>query len=118
MSRSRKITVIAVAVVLMASTPFCWLLGNPDTGQLVGASVQSATGIAALVWALMQSADNPQPGFVVVDTGRARATGGGRASTGVRRPQQVGDVSVRVERTGDATSDGPGSSASTGIDFR
>ncbi|MEU9286509.1 hypothetical protein AB0D57_17755 [Streptomyces sp. NPDC048275] len=118
MSRSRKITVIVVAVVLTASTPFFWLLRNPDTGQLVAASVQGATGIAALVWALMQSpTSNPQPGFVVADTGRAKATGGGRASTGVRRPQEAGNVPIRVKRTGDATSDGPGSSASTGIDF-
>jgi hypothetical protein len=118
MSRSRKITVMVVAVVLTASTPFFWLLGNPDTGQLVAASVQGATGIAALVWALMQSpSPDPQPGFVVADTGRAKATGGGRASTGVRRPQEAGDVPIRVERTGDATSDGPGSSASTGVDF-
>ncbi|MER7403714.1 hypothetical protein ABT373_14795 [Streptomyces sp. NPDC000070] len=109
---------MVVAVVLTASTPFFWLLGNPDTGQLVGASVQGATGIAALVWALMQSpTSNSKPGFVVADTGRAKATGGGRASTGVRGPREAGDVPVRVERTGDAASDGPGSSASTGIDF-
>ncbi|MFF2641779.1 hypothetical protein ACFVUB_18260 [Streptomyces niveus] len=116
MPRSRKITVMVVAVVLTASTPFFWLLDNPDTGQLVAASVQGATGIAALVWALMQSPANPQPGVAAIDTGKAKATGGGRASTGVRRPRDAGSGSVRAERTGDATADGPGSSASTGID--
>ncbi|MFF4291359.1 hypothetical protein ACFY0R_39610 [Streptomyces sp. NPDC001633] len=115
-SRRRKIAVIVVAVVLTVSTPFFWLLDNPDTGQLVAASVQGATGIAALVWALMQSWASPQPGVVVVDTGKAKATGGGRASTGVRRPQ-AGSGPVRAERTGDATVDGPGSSASTGVDY-
>jgi hypothetical protein len=108
---------MVVAVVLTVSTPFFWLLDNPDTGQLVAASVQGATGIAALVWALMQSSANSQPGVAAVDTGKAKATGGGRASTGVRRPQEAGSGPVRAERTGDATADGPGSSASTGVDF-
>ncbi|MEV0695053.1 hypothetical protein [Streptomyces sp. NPDC050388] len=117
MSRSRKITIMVVAGVLTVSTPFFWLLDNPDTGQLVAASVQGATGIAALVWALMQSPATPQPSVAAVDTGNAKATGGGRASTGVRRPQDAGSGPVRAERTGDATADGPGSSASTGVDF-
>ncbi|MFE7111155.1 hypothetical protein ACFU98_32285 [Streptomyces sp. NPDC057575] len=117
MSRSRKITIMVVAGVLTVSTPFFWLLDTPDTGQLVAASVQGATGIAGLVWALMQSAATPQPGVAVVDTGNAEATAGGRASTGVRRPQEAGSGPVRAERTGDATADGPGSSASTGVDF-
>lgn len=68
---------MVVAVVLTVSTPFFWLLDNPDTGQLVAASVQGATGIAALVWALLQSSANPQPGVVAIDTGNARATAGG-----------------------------------------
>ncbi|MFE7128289.1 hypothetical protein [Streptomyces sp. NPDC057617] len=117
MSRRRKITVMVMAGVLTVSTPFFWLLNNPDTGQLVAASVQGATGVAALAWALMQSSANPQPGVATVDTGTAKATGGGRATTGVRRPQGTGSGPVRAERTGDATADGPGSSASTGVDF-
>ncbi|MFE9723828.1 hypothetical protein ACFYQ5_09585 [Streptomyces sp. NPDC005794] len=108
---------MVVAVVLTVSTPFFWLLDNPDTGQLVAASVQGATGIAALAWALMQSSATPQSEIAVVDTGKAKATGGGRASTGVRRPQDAGSGAIRAERTGDATSDGPDSSASTGIDY-
>lgn len=108
---------MVAAVVLTVSTPFFWLLDNPDTGQLVAASVQGATGIAALAWALMQSPTSPQPGAVAIDTGKAKATAGGRASTGVRRPQEAGSGTVRAERTGDATADGPDSSASTGIDF-
>ncbi|MEO3839875.1 hypothetical protein [Streptomyces sp. B22F1] len=115
-SRRWKITVMVVAVVLTVSTPFFWLLDNPDTGQLVAASVQGATGIAGLLWALLQSPPAPQPGVAAVDTGKARATGGGRASTGVRRPG-AGSGPVRVERTGDATAEGPGSSASSGVDL-
>lgn len=117
MSPNGKITVVVVAVLLTASTPFFWLLDNPNSGQLVAASVQGATGIAALVWALLQSSAGPRPGIVVVDSGRAQASGGGSASTGVRGSQTAGSVPVRVERTGDATSDGPGSSASTGVDL-
>ncbi|WP_406380413.1 hypothetical protein [Streptomyces sp. NBC_01618] len=108
---------MVVAVVLTVSTPFFWLLDSPDTGQLVAASVQGATGIAALVWALSQSSATPQPGVAVVDTGKAKATGGGRASTGVRRPHDAGSGVIRVERTGDATAEGPDSSASTGVDY-
>ncbi|MFE4539314.1 hypothetical protein ACFRKB_30340 [Streptomyces scopuliridis] len=120
MSRSRKITVMVVAVVLMASTPFFWLMDNPDTGQMVGASVQGAVGIGALVVALMRSSADPEPpqlGFVVLDTGRATVTDGGQAATGVRGTPEAGNVPFRVERTGDATADGPGSSASTGVDL-
>ncbi|MFE5375678.1 hypothetical protein [Streptomyces mirabilis] len=116
-SRNRKITVLVVAVALTVSTPFFWLLDSPDTGQLVAASVQGATGIAALVWALMQSSASLQPAVAVADTGKAKATGGGRASTGVRGPQDAASGPIRAERTGDATADGPDSSASTGIDF-
>jgi hypothetical protein len=119
-SRRKKFTVMVVAVVLTVSTPFFWLLDNPDTGQLVAASVQGATGIAALVWSLMQSpADPRQPAVVAIDTGKAEASAGGRASTGVRRPQDAGSGNgpVRAERTGEARADGPGSSASTGVDF-
>lgn len=108
---------MVVAVVLTVSTPFFWLLDSPDTGQLVAASIQGVTGIGALVWALMQSSANPQAGIAAVDTGKAKATGGGRASTGVRRPQEAGSGPIRAERTGGATADGPGSSASTGVDY-
>ncbi|MFJ8855453.1 hypothetical protein [Streptomyces sp. NPDC102437] len=117
MSRRRKIMVLVAAVMLSVSTPFFWLLDNPDTGQLVAASVQGATGIAALAWALVPSPAGLQPGAAAVDTGKARATGGGRASSGVRGPQGAGHGPVRAERTGDAIADGPDSSASTGIDF-
>ncbi|MER7178639.1 hypothetical protein ABT404_03970 [Streptomyces hyaluromycini] len=108
---------MVVAVVLTVSTPFFWLLDNPDTGQLVAASIQAATGIAALVWALLQSSVNPHAEATAADTGKAKATGGGRASTGVRSPRNPGRGPIRAERTGDATAEGPDSSASTGIDF-
>lgn len=108
---------MVAALVLTASTPFFWLLDTPDTGQMVAASVQGATGIAALVWALVQSpATAQQAGVVASDTGKAQASGGGQASTGVRRPRDAPSGPVRAERTGDATAEGPDSTASTGVD--
>lgn len=123
MSRGWKITVMVVAAVGVVSTPLLWLLDNPDTGQLVGASVQAATGIAALVWALLQRppapapAPVPGPADLAVNTGNADGTDGGTAHTGVRRPGGAGTGSAKAERTGDATAQGPGSSAGTGIDY-
>ena len=119
MSRGRKITVMVVTVVGIVSTPFFWLLDNPDTGQLVAASVQGATGIVALIWALFQQSPAPTPGArdTAVDTGEAKVTHRGTASTGVRRPHGVGSGSARAERTGDASADGSGSHASTGVDY-
>lgn len=59
-----KLTVIVTAAVGVVSTSLIWLLDSPDTGQLVGASVQTATGIAALLLALLQRppASVPAPG--------------------------------------------------------
>ncbi|MFG2051505.1 hypothetical protein ACGFIW_29245 [Micromonospora sp. NPDC048935] len=49
----------------------------------------------------------------VEDTGAARATGGGQANTGA---DVVGtDRPARVTRSGEATADGPGSVANTGL---
>lgn len=121
MSRIWKIAIIMTAGVGIVSTPLIWLLDNPNTGQLVGASVQAATGIVALVWALVARSPVPSasvgPVDVAVDTGYAEGTSGGAAHTGVRRPGGTGRGSARAERTGDATAQGTGSSASTGVDY-
>ncbi|MGW6823173.1 hypothetical protein [Streptomyces sp. NPDC055005] len=117
MSRGWKTVVVLVALAGIVSTPLLWLLDKPDTGQLVGASVQGATGIAALLWALFHKPDALEPADTAVDTGRAEASGGGTARTGVKRPGDGGGSGVaRAERTGDATATGSGSSASTGVD--
>ncbi|MFE4089074.1 hypothetical protein [Streptomyces sp. YIM B13502] len=120
MSPGWKMTIVVVAAAAIVSTPLLWLLDDPDTGQLVGASVQAATGIAALVWAMFQSSPptpSPRADDVAVDTGKGKSTAGGSTQTGVRRPNGAGNGSAQVERTGDATADGSGSSASTGIDY-
>lgn len=116
MSRGWKTAIVVVASAGIVSTPLFWLLDKPDTGQLVGASVQGATGIAALLWALFQKPADPGPADTAVDTGRAKASGGATARTGVKR-RGAGSGSARAERTGDATATGPGSTASTGVDY-
>ncbi|MCX4393169.1 hypothetical protein OOK39_30430 [Streptomyces sp. NBC_00264] len=90
-----------------------WLLNGPGRGELVGASLQAGTGVAALVWAWLQ----PGRGDSATDTGQAKASGGGSAHTGIRRPGGAGTGMVRVDRTGDAKADGAGSSAGTGVDY-
>ncbi|WP_369253771.1 MULTISPECIES: hypothetical protein [unclassified Streptomyces] len=116
MSQWWKITVIVLAAVGVVSTPVVWLLNNPDRGQLTGASIQAAVGIAALLWALFQSPEN-HTDDTAVRTGQARASRGGRAVTGVRRPKGRGGGSARSGNTGDATATGDGSSAVSGIDY-
>ncbi|QEV22622.1 hypothetical protein CP975_29650 [Streptomyces alboniger] len=104
---------IVIGVACIVATPMVWLLSGPGTGELVGASSQVGTGVAALVWAWLQ----PRQGDSATDTGQARASGGGSAHTGIRRPGGAGTGSARVDRTGDATAGGSGSSAGTGIDY-
>lgn len=119
MSRPWKTPALVVGGVLIISTPFFWLLDNPDTGQLVAACVQCLTGVAALIPALFPSQGTPESGTVdtAISTGKAKATSGGQASTGIRRPRGAGNGSARAEQTGDANADGSGSSANTGVDY-
>ncbi|GGV52420.1 hypothetical protein [Streptomyces spectabilis] len=110
-----KITVIVLALVAIVSTPLAWLRDGPDMGQAVGASVQAAVGVAALVWALFQHparrADDSAEG-----TGQAQAGGGGAALSGIKRPPGS-DRSAVARNTGDATATGAGSTAVSGIDY-
>ncbi|MCX4769882.1 hypothetical protein OG493_09330 [Streptomyces sp. NBC_01285] len=123
MSRTWRITVGVIAALGIASTPVVWLLDGPGAGQFIGATVQAGTGIAAAFWTWRQGRSGPDPvtatplSDTAIDTGEAKATSGGSARTGVRRPRAAGDGTARAVRTGDATADGRGSSASTGIDY-
>ncbi|MCX4501620.1 hypothetical protein ACIA8M_24085 [Streptomyces anulatus] len=119
MPRSWKVPAMVVGGMLIVSTPFFWLLDSPDTGQLVAASVQGLTGVAALIPALLPSPAGPESGTAntVTSTGNAKATAGGKASTGIRRPNGAGSGSAKAEGTGNAVANGPGSSANTGVDY-
>ncbi|MFF9221491.1 hypothetical protein [Streptomyces viridosporus] len=103
------------AVLVIVSTPVFWLFDGPDTGQLVGASLQAATGVGTLVWTWIQPTAEARNR--AVRTGRAEASGGGRAHTGIRRRGAGGSGAARVEQSGDAVARGRGSSAGTGIDY-
>ncbi|WLQ45657.1 hypothetical protein P8A22_38200 (plasmid) [Streptomyces laculatispora] len=113
-SGGRKVVVAVVAVLVVISTPVFWLLDGPDTGQLVGASVQAGTGAGALVWAWFQRTGEVRDS--AVRTGRAEASGGGKAHTGIRRRGADASGAARVEQSGEAVARGRGSSANTGID--
>lgn len=118
LSQGWKITVMVLAVVGVVSTPLVWLLDSPGAGELAGASVQGVVGITALVWAMFQHPGNRSPSDdVAAQTGQARASGGGRAVAGIRRPGGRGGGSARAEHTGNATATGEGSRAVSGIDY-
>ena len=111
-----KTTVIVISVAGIMSTPMIWLLGNPNVGQLAGASIQAAVGIGALILALFQ---NPQsgPDDMATKTGMARAHRGGSANAGIKRPGGRSAGSAKVERSGDVSASDDGSSANSGIDY-
>ncbi|GJF28926.1 hypothetical protein KNE206_16260 [Kitasatospora sp. NE20-6] len=117
MSRALKTVVAALAAAAVLSTPAVWLLDGPGPGQFVGATVQAATGVAALVWAVLQGRPTPAVHDSAEHTGPAVATGGGRASSGVTGPADRGGGSATVRNTGAADSDGPGSRAETGVHY-
>ncbi|MGX2995806.1 hypothetical protein JNUCC64_16210 [Streptomyces sp. JNUCC 64] len=114
MIRWRKAALVAAGAVATVSTPVVWLLGDPDTGQLVGASVQAGAGIAALLAPLLWRTGGPAPHVEAVDTGKAVARGGGSANSGVRLGGTTGGGTVRAERTGDATAE-DGGTANSGV---
>lgn len=104
-----KITVIVLASAGVLSTPLVWLLDGPGAGQLAGATVQAAVGIAALVWALLQHPPAAGPTDRATRTGRS--DGGG--TSGIRRPGGRGRGSATAERTGEAS----GPNSVSGIDY-
>lgn len=116
MSQGWKVTVIVLAGAGIVSTPLVWLLGSPDGGQLTGASIQAAVGIAALAWALFQHPENRTEDTATA-TGEARADSGGAANTGIKRPKGRGSGTAQADRTGNTTATGEGSSANSGIDY-
>lgn len=116
LSRGWRAVAVVGAVAVIASTPLVWLVGGSDPGQLAGASVQGATGVVALVWAMFQ---RPDQGAVdeVSGTGDTVARGGGRAVAGVRRPRGRGGGKATARSTGKATATGDNSEATSGIDY-
>lgn len=73
-----------------------------------------ARALARLIAELRSAAG---PVDTAVDTGTAQAEDGGQANSGVVRPGGAGRGSATVERTGNATAQGAGSRANTGVDL-
>ena len=120
--RGRKVVLAVGAGVLAVASPLAYTLASAVVGDAVSASVIAATAAAALAIPLWPGRpDDPEPGSeasgdaAAVGTGRAEATSGGDANTGVRRRRGAGG-SARAERTGDAVAHGPGSHASSGVE--
>jgi hypothetical protein len=118
----RKIVLVVGAVVLAVASPLAFTLGPAGVGDTVSGSIIAATAVAALAVPLWTSStDGPEPDgaasgeTVVKRTGRAQATGGGRAITGVLRLRgRSGRASAK--RTGPAIAEGPGSRAVSGVE--
>ncbi|MFH9250867.1 hypothetical protein ACH4LK_36190 [Streptomyces lydicus] len=111
-----KITLIIVAVAAIVSTPLVWLLGSLDAGQMAGASVQAATGVAALLWAVLSGPAAPAPARDEARrTGMAEARAGGLAVSGIKRPADRDGIPGTAEDTGNSTANGEGSISVSGI---
>lgn len=122
MARGRKVVLAVGAAVLAVASPLAYTLTSAGVGDAVSASVIAATAVAALIVPLwLGRTDGPEPGgdaagnSVAKDTGRAKATSGGRANTGVWRRRGAGGA-ARAEHTGNAVAKGQDSHASTGVE--
>ncbi|MDG4765771.1 hypothetical protein O7632_16940 [Solwaraspora sp. WMMD406] len=111
---------VAFGVIVAGLVVYLVMVGLDKADKLA-----SSIGAVAALTALAAPYLLPAPGSrgvsmvepdEVRDTGAARATGGGRANTGV---DVVGDDRpARVIRSGNATAHGPGSTANTGVQRR
>jgi len=118
MSQGWKIILIVLGLIIALSTPLIWLLDDPGTGAVVSASVQAAVGVGSLLCALLIPGGTQHGTEDEAErTGTADAQDGGRAVTGIKRPQGRGKGSATSKDTGDGTATGDGSSAVTGIDY-
>ncbi|GAA4365627.1 hypothetical protein GCM10023088_11240 [Actinomadura verrucosospora] len=100
------VTVLAVVLAVLE-----W-----DRANKLATSVSALAGVAAVgvaVWAVLARSSRAQ--VRVRDSGRAVATRGGRASTGVRSPASEPSDAI-VEHSGDAEASDNGQ-ASTGVDL-
>jgi len=117
----RKVVLAVGAAVLAVTSPLAYTVAPAGVGDAVSASVIAATAIAALAVPLWPGrSDGTKPSndasrdAVAARTGRAKATSGGKANTGVWRRRGAGGA-ARVEYTGDADAQGQGSRANTGV---
>jgi hypothetical protein len=111
---------VAFGVIVAGLVVYLVVVGLDKADKLASAIGAVAALVALVAPYLLPT---PRPGGVsrvepdrVQDTGTARGTGMGQANTGV---DVVGDDRpAQVTRSGDATADGPGSVANTGVQRR
>lgn len=104
---------VAVAILLGVGV-WLWVVGLTQASAIGGAA-GLLVAIAALFAPYVFPPSSPQePGDTSVeDSGSASATNAGQANAGIQA--SAGADSVRVSRTGNATADGAGSVANTGV---
>jgi hypothetical protein len=118
--RSRRLVLIGrvVAAIVLAGLAVYLVRAGLDKADKLASSIGLLVAALALVapYLVPASSDQPaprNPTAVVEDTGDAKATAGGFASTGVVTTGED-DGPTQVRNTGDATADGPASVANTG----
>lgn len=108
---------IFAAVIVAGLIVWLALAGWDDAvkiASVIGGIAAVVMLIAPYVFPLPQRTSGAASGVVtVLDSGEATATNGGRANSGVEQPES--GRTLRVERSGDATSEGQGSVTNTGI---
>lgn len=109
---------VAFAVIVTGLVVYLVVVGLEKADKLASA-ISAVAALAALAAPYLLPASGSggvsrvEPDRVE-DSGAARATGGGRANAGVDI-EEGADRPAQVIRSGDATADGPGSVANTGV---
>ncbi len=106
---------VVFGVIVVALVVYFAVVGLDEADRVAG-SVGAVLALVALGAPYLLPAPGGAPAREpdrVEDTGRGTATGGGRVNTGLQVSGE--DRPGLVVRSGDATADGPGSAANTGI---
>ena len=110
--------VTVVGVVALIGLVVYFVAVGWDKANTVAGLITAVVAVAALLAPYVfpphgsKEAVMPEP-IDVIDSGEATANDGGHANAGVERTTT--DRPLRVERSGPATADGPGSVANSGI---
>jgi hypothetical protein len=109
---------VVFGVIVVALVVYFAAVGLDQADKVAGAigAVLALVALGAPYLLPPPGGTTPADPDRVEDSGRAAGTGGGQANTGLQTSD--GDRPAQVIRSGDATADGPGSVANTGIQRR
>ncbi|MFJ2154214.1 hypothetical protein ACIOHB_36350 [Streptomyces microflavus] len=112
----KKTALLAASCVLIVAMVVVWFWVDLGTADGIASVIGASAGVAGLAYALISSNGTQQTGptLTVSKTGKATATGGGTANTGITMLGAGQQVQARTDETGDAESDGSGD-ANSGI---